>query len=173
MNRSTLLAVLGFAGAGAVYYVMANRDTTPVGLTATQFLGGEGIGEDEEGNSYKIDLVLGTFRESESSLSIVSEDESRPLLIVYQNGVPIDGRVIDRDRIMLPDDATNEDQARVLQTIIEIKKEFGIPTQEDETDLDALTSVEMPVMDNAQTQNAESMMLGHIGLNALQSNHCW
>ena len=67
MNRSTLLAVLGFAGAGAVYYVMANRDTTPVGLT-TQFLGGEGIGEDEEGNSYKIDLVLGTFRESESSL---------------------------------------------------------------------------------------------------------
>jgi hypothetical protein len=33
--------------------------------------------------------------------------------------------------------------------------------------------VEEPVLSLPSTQNAEFMMLGHVGLNALQSNHSW
>jgi hypothetical protein len=93
MNRSSMLAVLGLAGAGAVYIFLSNRDTTPVGLTAREFIGGESLGKKGE-KSYKIDLILGTFRASESSLSISSDDKERPLLVVYENGKPIDARIV-------------------------------------------------------------------------------
>ena len=46
-------------------------------------------------------------------------------------------------------------------------KEYGFDSPDEQE------TVEEPVLDNAQTQNAESVMFGHIGLNALQSNHCW
>lgn len=172
MNRSVLLAVLGIGGAGALYYIMANRDTTPVGLTATEFIGGESLGKEGE-DSFKVDLVLGSFRASESSISIFSEDRENPLLIVYKNGVPVDGRVVNINNWMLGDDASNEDRIRVMKSYISLKKEFGLDVQEDENNLSSLESVEEPVMDNAQTQNAENMLFGHIGLNALQSNHSW
>lgn len=172
MNRSSMLAVLGLAGAGAVYLFMSNRDTTPVGLTAREFIGGESLGKKGD-KSYKIDLILGTFRASESSLSISSDDKEKPLLVVYENGTPIDARIVDVHNWRVGEEATKEDQIRVAEKYIALKKEFGLDTEEDEARLNEMQEVQEPVLNNAQTQNAEFMLLGHVGLNALQSNHSW
>lgn len=172
MNRSSMLAVLGLAGAGAVYIFLSNRDTTPVGLTAREFIGGESLGKKDD-KSYKIDLILGTFRASESSLPISSDDKERPLLVVYENGKPIDARIVDINNWMVKE-ATEEARIRVAENYIALKKEFGLDTEEDEARLNEMQEVVVePVLNNAQTQNAEFMMLGHVGLNALQSNHSW
>jgi hypothetical protein len=173
MNRSSIVAVLGLAGAGAVYIFLSNRDTTPVGMTAREFIGGESLGKKDD-KSYKIDLILGTFRASESSLSISSEDKENPLLIVYEDGTPIDARIVDINNWMVGDGATNEDRIRVAEKYIALKKELGLDTEKDEAKIQEIERpVEEPVLNNAQTQNAEFMMLGHVGLNALQSNHSW
>ena len=172
MNRSFILAVLGIGGAGAIYYIMSNRDTTPVGLTAREFIGGESLGK-KDGKAYKIDLILGTFRASESSLSISSDDKENPLLVIYEDGTPIDARIIDVKNWMVGEDATKEDRIRIAEKFIALKKELGLDTEEDEARLNGMQEVEEPVLNNAQTQNAEFMMLGHVGLNALQSNHSW
>ena len=49
----------------------------------------------------------------------------------------------------------------------DLVKEYGFEVPDDGQ------TVEEPTLNNAQTQNAESVMFGHIGLNALQSNHTW
>lgn len=173
MNRSSMLAVLGLAGAGAVYIFLSNRDTTPVGLTAREFIGGESLGEKDD-KSYKIDLILGTFRASESSLPVSSDNKNEPLLVVYENGTPVDARIVSIDKWRVKEDSTQEDRRRVAEHYIALKKEFGLDTEEDEARLEELEGkIEEPVLNNAQTQNAEFMMLGHVGLNALQSNHSW
>ena len=173
MNRSSMLAVLGLAGAGAVYIFLSNRDTTPVGLTAREFIGGESLGKKDD-KSYKIDLILGTFRASESSLPVSSDNKNEPLLVVYENGTPVDARIVSIDNWQIKEDSTQEVRRRVAENFIALKKEFGLDTEEDEARLEGMEqTVEEPVLNNAQTQNAEFMMLGHVGLNALQSNHSW
>ena len=98
MTKSSLTIpalILAFGG-GLAYWVMSNRDTTPVGLTTAKTIEGNQVigknGEDE----YGISTVLGTFRESDSTLPISSEDESRPLLVISKNGEPIDAEVVDK-----------------------------------------------------------------------------
>lgn len=162
-----MLAVLGLAGAGAVYFFMANRDTTPVGLTITKTVeSNRRIGRNGE-DEYGIGLVEGTFRESDSTLPISSESENRPLLVVSKNGVTIEAKVVNKPE---------EKSLAAIELALEVAKKYDLDSQEHYEERVAglkQQTVQEPVLNNAQTQNAEFMMLGHVGLNALQSNHSW
>ena len=169
MNRSTLLAVLGFAGAGAIYYVMANRDTTPVGLTSIKKYDSGTL----DGTDVSFDVVDGTFRESESALPIYST-EDKSILVLYQDGEIVDAFLISpADYLPMTPTGDTEDDIRRLKNWKTVADSYGGSESIENFITSLENDIETPVMDNAQTQNAESMMLGHIGLNALQSNHCW
>ena len=132
MNKAIIPIILIAGGAGA-YYIISNRDNTPVGLVVRKSLNsGKNMGKDGE-KTYRYAIVDGSFRETESSLSIDSLEGQDALLVIFEDDSPIEARIID-------------------------------PEEE---------PVEEPVLDNAQTQNAENVMFGHVVLNALQSNHCW
>ena len=119
MNNAIIPIILIAGGAGA-YYIISNRDNTPVGLVVRKSLNsGKNMGKDGE-KTYRYAIVDGSFRETESSLSIDSLEGQDALLVIFEE-----------------------------------------------------EPVEEPVLDNAQTQNAENVMFGHVVLNALQSNHCW
>ena len=64
-------AVIAIAGAGAVYYFMSSKDDTPVGLVVRKSLNkGQEMGEDDLGDMYRYAIVDGSFRLTESSLSL-------------------------------------------------------------------------------------------------------
>ena len=152
MNKAIIPIILIAGGAGA-YYIISNRDNTPVGLVVRKSLNsGKNMGKDGE-KTYRYAIVDGSFRETESSLSIDSLEGQDALLVIFEDDSPIEARIIDPDAW---DDEKHND----------LVKEYGFDAPEEEP-------VEEPVLDNAQTQNAENVMFGHVVLNAFQSNHCW
>jgi len=141
-------------GVGA-YYIISNRDDTPVGLVVRKDIQSASIGNNEEDDlSYRYSIIDGSFRASESSLSLNSLEGQDALLVIFENDIPVDARIINPEAW---DEIKHED----------LVKEYGFEVPDDGQ------TVEEPTLNNAQTQNAESVMFGHIGLNALQSNHTW
>ena len=95
-TKYTIPALIVVFGGGLAYWVMSNRDTTPVGLTITKDVeNSQPIGNKGD-DEYSVGLVEGTFRESESTLPISSEGENRPLLVVSKNGETIEAEVVDK-----------------------------------------------------------------------------
>ena len=85
--------VVAIAGAGAVYFFMSSKDTTPVGLVVRKSLNkGEVMGEDELGDMYRYAIVDGSFRLSESSLPLNSTEGQDSLLVVFINEIPSEAR---------------------------------------------------------------------------------
>ena len=69
-------ALIVVFGGGLAYWVMSNRDTTPVGLTITKSVeNSQPIGSNGD-DEYSMGLVEGTFRESEATLPVSSEGET-------------------------------------------------------------------------------------------------
>ena len=94
--KYTIPALIVVFGGGLAYWVMSNRDTTPVGLTITKSVeNSQPIGSNGD-DEYSMGLVEGTFRESEATLPVSSEGENRPLLVVSKNGETIDAKVVDK-----------------------------------------------------------------------------
>tara|TARA_R110002012_G_scaffold20828_1_gene73467 strand:+ start:5370 stop:5834 length:465 start_codon:yes stop_codon:yes gene_type:complete len=154
MNRAVIPIIILVGGVGA-YYLIANQDKTPVGLVVRKSLNsGKDMGTTDEGITYRYAIVDGSFRASESSLSLDSLEGQDALLVIFEDDSPIEARIIDPE-------AWDEEKHN------DLAKEYGFDSPDEQE------TVEEPVLDNAQTQNAESVMFGHIGLNALQSNHCW
>ena len=145
--------VIALAGAGAVYYFMSSKDDTPVGLVVRKSLNkGQEMGEDDLGDMYRYAIVDGSFRLSESSLSLNSTEGQDSLLVVFINEIPSEARLVNAE------DWNEEDHQSLLE-------EYGIEEEEEE--------LETPVMDNAQVNNAEALLFGNLNVSALQSNHWW
>jgi len=145
--------VIALAGAGAVYYLMASKDDTPVGLVVRKSLNkGQEMGEDDLGDMYRYAIVDGSFRLTESSLSLNSTEGQDALLVVFINEIPSEARLIDGEEW---DDEDHQD----------LLEEYGIEEEEEE--------VETPAMDNAQVSNAEALLFGNLTVSSLQSNHWW
>ena len=141
---------------GIVYYLIGLRDTTPVGLTATNFLQPTAPIGNNEDDAYSVGMVEGTFRENESSLTISSDGDNRPLLVVFKNGTPIDAKVIDK-----PEPETIE----LFEHYLEIAKEYGLDSEElYQGQLDSLKEEE------SNTSNAEMRLRPS---NTLQSHFVW
>ena len=146
--------VVAIAGAGAVYFFMSSKDTTPVGLVVRKSLNkGEVMGEDELGDMYRYAIVDGSFRLSEFSLPLNSTEGQDSLLVVFINEIPSEARLVNAE------DWNEEDHQELLE-------EYGIEEEEEE--------VETPTMEeNPQVQNAESLLFGNLNVSSLQSNHWW
>jgi len=123
MTKSSLTipALILAVGGGLTYWVMSNRDTTPVGLTITKTVeSSRTIGRNGD-DEYGIGLVEGTFRESDSTLPISSESEDRPLLVVSKNGETIDAKVVDKPE---------EKSLAAIELALEVAKKYDLDSQE-------------------------------------------
>ena len=180
MDKSSVIALVSVIGAGAVYFIMRNNDDTPVGLVIDAAPSYENVlqfeTDDNELKSYRYEIHKGTYRESEDSIPLYSTDDTS-LMVVYNQ----DGEIVEVITINDDDDlifANEEDDWDGYISHLERTKHFAskfgttkhleglIETMKERKD-------NPPATDNAQTQNAEMQMFGHINLNALQSNHAW
>ena len=141
---------------GIVYYLIGLRDTTPVGLTATNFLEPTAPVGNNEDDAYSVGIVEGTFRESESSMTVSSESKDKPLLVVFKNGTPIDAKVIDKPE---------PESIELFEEYLRIAKEYGLDSEEDYQEaVDALKEEE------SNASNAEMRLRPS---NTLQSHFVW
>jgi len=118
----TIPALILAFGGGLTYWVMSNRDTTPVGLTITKSIeSSKTIGRKGE-DEYGIGLVEGTFRESDSTLPISSESEDRPLFVVSKNGETIDAKVVDKPEAK---------SLAAMELALEVAKKYDLDSKDD------------------------------------------
>ena len=157
----TIPALIIVFGGGLAYWVMSNRDTTPVGLSITSTSGDGGeLGEDEDGNTYNYQFHTGTWRENDSSLPIATENEDKPILVIYQNGTPVSGQIVEAS------DWSNVDENALglLKNQKETMEEYGINT-------DQITEMIASLEESQQaTADAESIFGP---MTTLQSNFVW
>ena len=154
--KYTIPALIVVFGGGLAYWVMSNRDTTPVGLTITKSVeNSQPIGNKGE-DEYGFGLVEGTFRESESTLPISSEGENRPLLVVSKNGETIEAKVVNKPE---------PESVELFGLALEVAQKY---------DLDSKEHYEQMVADLKQqeegTQEAESIFGPMM---TLQSHFVW
>ena len=154
--KYTIPALIVVFGGGLAYWVMSNRDTTPVGLTITKSVENSQPVGNKGDDEYSVGLVEGTFRESESTLPISSEGENRPLLVVSKNGETIEAEVVDK---------VENDSVAYYERIVKIAEKYDLDTKDDlKTILDALKAQE------EGTQEAESIFGPMM---TLQSHFVW
>ena len=155
-----VLAVVGIGG----YTYMKSRDNTPVGLVTFKVLGGgEGLGADDEDNTYTWQIQTGTFKPDESSIAVVSEDESKPLLVIFKNNEPHDAQVL-TDLSGWPLEGTEEfDILQHFKNVRDLQKTYGIDTTEMDEVIEEMES-------NQQSAEAESIFGPSL---TLQSHFVW
>ena len=161
-----VLAVVGIGG----YTYMKSRDNTPVGLVTFKVLGGgEGLGADDEDNGYTWQIQTGTFKANESSLPVVSEDESKPLLIIFKNNEPHDAQVLtDLSGWPIPPETRPEgaeefDLLQHFKNVRDLQDTYGIDTTEMDGVIEEMES-------NQQSAEAESIFGPSL---TLQSHFVW
>ena len=77
-DNTTLAIAVVVLGGGVAWYVMSNRDKTPVGLVVVNAIEGpKPIGETSDGKALTASAVEGTWRADEDSLSVTSESAER------------------------------------------------------------------------------------------------
>ena len=158
-----VLAVVGIGG----YTYMKSRDTTPVGLVTFKVLGGgEELGIDDEDNGYSYQIQTGSFKANDSSIAVISEDENKPLLIIFKNNEPHDAQVLtDLSGWFNPVDGT-ETEFDILQHFKnrrELMATYGIDTTETDEFIEQIEA-------NEQSQEAESIFGPSL---TLQSHFVW
>ena len=153
----TIPALIVVFGGGLAYWVMSNRDTTPVGLTVQSTVRGQELGEDEDGNTYNYQFHTGTWRESDSSLPVTSDSDSKPLLVIYKNGEPVSGQVVEASDW----DNVDENALGLLKNQKQVMEEYGIDTSQVDAEIEAL---------EGQTAEAESVFGPMM---TLQSHFMW
>mgnify|MGYP007008427262 CR=1 FL=1 len=156
MENLPIVLIIVLGGGGFAYWMYSKQDKTPVGLTTTKTIEGNQVigknGEDE----YGISAVLGTFRESDSTLPISSEDESRPLLVISKNGEPIDAEVVDK---------AEPESLALAEMMLSVAEKYDLDSKDDfQEAVDSLKAQE----DGAQ--EAESIFGPTI---TLQSHFVW
>lgn len=165
----TIPALIIVFGGGLAYWVMSNRDTTPVGLTIVKQIdvfGVRKLGEDAEENQYEMSFVTGTWRATESSLPVVSINEDTPILVVFKNGEPVNGEIVKLEEWKPPTEFDDEDQAHEfflnqMKQQVKLMKEYGIDTSAIEE------GIEMQENNTAEAESIFGPMM------TLQSNFVW
>jgi len=159
-----VLAVVGIGG----YTYMKSRDTTPVGLVTFKVLGGgEGLGADDEDNTYQWQIQTGTFKFDESSIPVFSEDESKPLLVIFKNNEPHDAEVLTDlsgwPIMPLPEGVDEFDLLQHFKNVRDLQKTYGIDTTEIDERIEEMEA-------NQQSAEAESIFGPSL---TLQSHFVW
>jgi len=182
MDKSSVIALVSVIGAGAVYFIMRNNDDTPVGLVTDGSMpkkSGELRFEidnngTEEAKTYQYVTYKGTYRESEDSIPLYSTDDTSLMVVYNEDGEIVEVITINDDDDLLSTFDTNEEYLSIVERQKHYASKYGT-TKHLETIIDSMKERinNPPETDNAQTQNAEMQMFGHINLNALQSNHAW
>ena len=164
---TTISALIVVFGGGLAYWVISNRDTTPVGLTIVkQIDAGSYLGEDAEENQYEMSFVTGTWRATESSLPVVSVSEDTPILVVFKNGEPVNGEIVKLEEWKPPTEFDDEDQAyefflNQMKQQVKVMKEYDIDTSAIEN------SIEVAENNTAEAESIFGPMT------TLQSNFVW
>ena len=156
---------------GLVYYLLSLRDTTPVGLTIIERKTDSNAGIQNGDDMRLVEVIKGTYRESESSLPIRSDD-SNSILIVYDsitdNSVKTVAHVerISDSNILVDylkgEDVTEDDIIKVMKKMRSIFQNMG----EDTTGIDA----EIQQLENTEPSSAE---MNFRASNTLQSHFVW
>ena len=128
-NNTTLAIAVVVLGGGVAWYVMSNRDKTPVGLVVVNAIeGGSPLGETSDGKTLTAGAVEGTWRADEDSLSVISESAEKPLLVIYEDGTPIHAELITMSDFQEPNGEDYEDneegQAKRLEDYNTIMKKW-------------------------------------------------
>ena len=168
--KYTIPALIVVFGGGLAYWVISNRDTTPVGLTIVKRIDNVGgyLGEDADSNQYEMSFVTGTWKATDSSLPVVSVSEDAPILVVFKNGEPVKGEIVKLDEWKLGEDNyEDESQAQEfflnqMKMQVKLMKEFDIDTSTLEEQID--------FMENRATAEAESIFGPTM---TLQSHFVW
>ena len=128
----TLPALILAFGGGLAYWVMSNRDTTPVGLTTTKTVK---IDDDDNGipfgsngdDTYTGTFVLGTFRASKDTLPISSDDEDKPLLVILKNGEPIEAEIFNKsDLVADPEKYELQENKRIGKNLMDLMEKYAV-----------------------------------------------
>jgi len=160
------IAVIGIAG-GAWYFVMKGKDKTPVGLTVTKALEMNAIpiGLTTEGDTLTAGAVEGTWRADEDSLSVASESAEKPLLVVYEDGTPIDAQIITMSEFQEPNgedyEENEEGEAKRLEEyniMMEKWREFAKDAGATEESIESLYQTEEPVKSQAAESSYGTML---------------
>ena len=126
-DNTTLAIAVVVLGGGVAWYVMSNRDKTPVGLVVVNAIEGpKPIGETSDGKALTASAVEGTWRADEDSLSVTSESAERPLMVIYEDGTPVDAKVIDMiDYSVTPLPPTECDEGGSVEACQEAMKQLS------------------------------------------------
>ncbi len=138
-SSKTIPALILAFGGGLTYWVMSNRDTTPVGLTTTKTVKGiddnldNGIQFGSNGDdTYTGNFVLGTFRASKDTLPISSDDEDKPLLVILKNGEPIEAEIINKSDLVAKPNPTEslkvdlDEQKRIGKNLADLMEKYAV-----------------------------------------------
>ena len=161
------LPVLTMLGGGAlVYYLYSLRDTTPVGLTIVKKLENDAITANAE-KVYSYEIIDGTYRESEGSLPLKSNDNNAVLALYDPDGDIIYAENIKKDSILLQNPSDYEE-------ILSLAKEQRRIVKNVESNVDALdeviASLEESIAEETTSQNAEMILKP---TTTLQSHFVW
>ncbi len=186
-KKSTMMMPLAIIvlGGGIGFWWWNSRDKTPVGLVVTNVLQGDSpLGVNEDGDSIKIGAVEGTWREDENSVSVASDGEEKPLLVIYQEGIPIDAKVItmsewDRDKFEdLPEECDDDHRSSECEEAV-VKRQNAIiqkfrDVAEEHNVTEESINNHFPLMEESnestQSQAAESI---YGPMLSLQSHFVW
>ena len=129
----TIPALIVLFGGGLAYWVMSNRDTTPVGLTTTKTVKiddnlDNGIQFGSNGDdTYTGNFVLGTFRASKDTLPISSDDEDKPLLVILKNGEPIEAEIFNKSDLTIdPEKYELEENKRIGKNYVDLMEKYAV-----------------------------------------------
>ena len=158
------LTIIG--GGGVVYYLIGLRDTTPVGLTIVKKLKTDAIMANAE-KVYSYEIIDGTYRESEGSLPLKSNDDNAVLALYDPDGDIIYAENIKKDSILLQNPSDYEE-------ILSLAKEQKRIVENVESNVDALdeviASLEESIAEETASQNAEMILRP---TTTLQSHFVW
>ena len=165
-NAVTGIIVLAVVGIGGYTY-MKSRDNTPVGLVTYKVVnGGEGLGADSDENTYTYQIQTGSFKPTDSSIAVISEDEEKPLLIIFKNNEPHDAQVVSDLSGWVPIETNGEvdfDYIQHLKNRRGLMADYGIDTTEIDAQIEDAEA-------NQQSAEAESIFGPMM---SLQSNFVW
>ena len=179
-------AVMAVAGAGIVYYFMASKDHTPVGLVV---INREHTGElyEDDDDYYTYEVIQGTWRETENSLPLKPLGDNEALLVVFKQDEstptePIYAEIVnpnDWNRDCGEDcagdwDKMNAAQLAFNENMRDLLKTLNLDTSKVDEKIEFLENAANGEQNSgSDVQNAEFALTDHIMFNSVQSNHWW
>jgi len=165
------LPVLTMLGGGAlVYYLYSLRDTTPVGLTVTKIESGDMI-QPNDSERFRYDIISGTYRESEGSLPLKSNDNNF-IVVIYKEGEIVYADLLSKTDSLLTQtyDLSGKEEAEVQEHYLKLSKEMRTLIKNVTSDTTLLDDEISRYEQQTTTQSAEMILRP---TTTLQSHFVW